>query len=89
MGRRLLIVAEVASALRVSARTVRQWIACGRVAALRVGRRHLVEPLEVDRLLEEARRHGLVISSPARVQPSAAAETNGVAKRPLSVPPPA
>ncbi|MCA9316112.1 MAG: helix-turn-helix domain-containing protein [Planctomycetes bacterium] len=53
----LLTIPEVAARLKVSVRTVRAWIAARRLAVVRLGPRCVrVEPTEVERLLEEARR---------------------------------
>lgn len=53
----LLTVEDVAMRLNVSVRTVRAWIAAGRLPVLRFGRRCMrIEPAEVERLLEQARR---------------------------------
>ncbi|MGE0190439.1 MAG: helix-turn-helix domain-containing protein [Planctomycetota bacterium] len=53
----LLTIPDVASRLNVSVRTVRTWVAAGRLPVVRLGRRCVrVEPAEVERMLEEARR---------------------------------
>ncbi|MEZ6009747.1 MAG: helix-turn-helix domain-containing protein [Planctomycetota bacterium] len=53
----LLSVPDVAEHLGVSVRTVRAWIAAGRLAVVRLGPRCVrIEPAEVRRLVEEARR---------------------------------
>ncbi|MCA9313877.1 MAG: helix-turn-helix domain-containing protein [Planctomycetes bacterium] len=53
----LLTIPDVAARLNVSERTVRAWIAAGRLAVVRLGPRCVrIEPDEVERMVEEARR---------------------------------
>jgi excisionase family DNA binding protein len=52
---RLLTLEEVANALRVSPHTVRSWVRQSRLRPVRLCRRLLFDPAEVQRLLEEAR----------------------------------
>ena len=53
----LLTIPDVAARLNVSERTVRAWIAAGRLAVVRLRPRCVrIEPDEVERMVEEARR---------------------------------
>lgn len=54
----LLTIAEVASRLRVSARTVRRLIASGQIRPTYVGRRPLVSEDELRAFLAAAHRRG-------------------------------
>jgi excisionase family DNA binding protein len=54
--RLLLGVVEAAAAIGLSPWTVRKYIAEGKLAAIRIGRRVLIEPSELQRLIEDARR---------------------------------
>jgi excisionase family DNA binding protein len=47
----LLITSEVARVCRVSERTVRHWVAIGRLRTFRVGRRHLLRRGDVVAML--------------------------------------
>jgi excisionase family DNA binding protein len=49
-------VKEAGTALCLSPWTVRRWISEGKLVAVRLGRRVLVEPSECRRLVEEGRR---------------------------------
>lgn len=51
-----MIVAEVAKRCRVSERTVRLWIATGKLPSVRLGRRHLVRPADIVAALREGSR---------------------------------
>lgn len=51
----LLTVPEFAKALRVSAPTVRNWIANGTIVSIQAGRAHRIPRAELDRLLTPAR----------------------------------
>lgn len=51
----LLTVPEVADALRVSAATIRNWIAQGTVLAVNVGRQYRIPRRELDRMLTPRR----------------------------------
>lgn len=53
-----LTTAQAAAQIGVSVRRVQQWIAQGRLAAIRPGRDHLVDPISVARLAAEERRPG-------------------------------
>lgn len=53
----LLTIHDVAERLNVSERTVRAWVAAGRLAVVRLGPRCVrIEPDEVERLVMEGRR---------------------------------
>ncbi len=47
---------EAASAIGLSHWTLRKYIAQKKIVALRIGRRRLIEPSELRRFLEEARK---------------------------------
>jgi excisionase family DNA binding protein len=47
---------EAAASIGLSHWTLRQWIRQGKIAAVRIGRRILVEPAELERLIEEGRK---------------------------------
>jgi excisionase family DNA binding protein len=49
--RRFLVIAEVAEEARVTTKTVRKWIAAGRLRSGRVGSVIRVDRLELERLL--------------------------------------
>lgn len=51
----LLTVPEFATALRISAPTVRNWIANGTIVSIQAGRAHRIPRAELDRLLRPAR----------------------------------
>lgn len=51
---RLLTLADVAEALRVSPHTVRSWVRKGKLTPTRICRRLLFNPNEVQRFLAEA-----------------------------------
>ncbi|MBZ5635164.1 MAG: helix-turn-helix domain-containing protein [Acidobacteriia bacterium] len=48
-------VKEAAARLGVSHWAVRQWIKQGKLRAVRLGRRVLIEPAELERLVEQGR----------------------------------
>lgn len=52
---KLLDVHSVADTLALSPLTVRRYIACGKLKAIRLGRRVLVEPAELERFLAAAK----------------------------------
>ena len=52
---RLLDVESVAGLLGISAWTVRKWLSTHKLRSVRLGRRVLIEPSEVRRLIEEGR----------------------------------
>jgi excisionase family DNA binding protein len=52
----VLSVNEAAHALSLSPWTVRAYIAAGRLKAVRIGRRVLVEPSELQRIIESGRK---------------------------------
>lgn len=52
----LLTVAEFAAQLRVSAPTIRNWIAQGTLVSIQAGRAHRIPRSELDRLLRPASR---------------------------------
>jgi excisionase family DNA binding protein len=52
----LLLIPEVAKQLRTTEATVRYWIATGKLASLRPGRRVLIRASEVERFLAEGAR---------------------------------
>ena len=52
----LMDVPGVARALKVSTLTIRRYIGRGALKAVRLGRRVLVEPQEVERFVSDARR---------------------------------
>ena len=54
----LLDVNSVARLLSLSPWTVRRLIADGKLLPVRLGRRVLIEPAEVERFVSQARRHG-------------------------------
>jgi excisionase family DNA binding protein len=56
----LLTLDEVADRLRIGKRTVERLVAGGEIRSLRVGRRRLVEQLEVERYVKVAARRGRV-----------------------------
>ncbi len=59
---RLLTLTEFADALRLSPHTIRKWVQDGKIQPVRICRRLLFEPAEVNRLIEESRqdsRHDL------------------------------
>ncbi len=49
-------IKEAASAIGLSHWTLRKYIAQKKIVALRIGRRRLIEPSELRRFLEEARK---------------------------------
>lgn len=51
-------IKEAANALGLSHWTIRQWIRHGRLPAVRLGRRRMIEPAELQRLIEQARSEG-------------------------------
>ena len=51
-------VKDAALALSISPWTVRKYIAKGLIVCVRIGRRVLVEPAEIERLIEQNRRRG-------------------------------
>ena len=53
VGDRLLTVAEVASAMRVSNMTIYRLIKSGQLAAVRVGKNYRIRESDVDRYLSE------------------------------------
>jgi len=57
-GRLLWNVKEVGQAMGISPWTVRRYIADGKLLAVRLGRRVLVEPGECRKLIEQSRRPG-------------------------------
>lgn len=54
----LVGVRDAAAALGLSHWTVRQYIRDGKIRAVRIGRRVLVEPREVERLISAGRTEG-------------------------------
>jgi len=50
-NQRLLTLVEVADMLRLSPHTIRMWVKTGKIAPLRICRRLLFHPSEIDRLL--------------------------------------
>jgi len=54
-ARQLLSVVEVAAHLGVSRFTVRSWLRQARIPYVRLGRRVLLEPIEVQRFIEANR----------------------------------
>ena len=52
----LLDVPTVATLLRLSPFTIRKYIRAGRLRVLRIGRRVLVEPAEVERFVADAKK---------------------------------
>ncbi len=57
MGQTLALgIKEAASAIGLSHWTLRKYIAQKKIVALRIGRRRLIEPSELRRFLEEARK---------------------------------
>lgn len=56
MSARLLTLAEFADTLRVSPHTIRKWVHQGKLTPVRVCRKLLFEPADVERLIEESRR---------------------------------
>jgi excisionase family DNA binding protein len=51
-------VKEAAAALGLSPWTIRQYIREGKIRGIRIGRRVLIEPSELQRLVEQGRRGG-------------------------------
>jgi len=49
---------DAAAALNISHWSLRKYIRHGRVAAIRIGRRVLIEPAELERLVEQGRIGG-------------------------------
>ena len=49
-------VKEAGAALSLSPWTIRRWICDGKLVAVRLGRRVLIEPAECRRLVEECRK---------------------------------
>jgi len=57
MHERLAVgINEAARVIGLSPWTIRKYIANGKIAAIRIGRRVLIEPSELLRLIEDARR---------------------------------
>lgn len=52
MNRPRIRVVDAATTCRIPARTIRRWIAQGRLTAVRSGREYLIDPLELDQLAE-------------------------------------
>jgi excisionase family DNA binding protein len=50
---------EAASAVGLSPWTLRGWIRCGKLRCVRLGRRVMVEPAELERLVEQGRSERL------------------------------
>lgn len=55
----LLTVNQAAELLAISPWTVRKYIHSKRLNIVRIGRRVLIEPAELRRIIEEGRNHGL------------------------------
>lgn len=55
-GRLVLDIKEAAHALSISPWTVRRYITDGKVKPVRIGRRVLLEPAELQRLVEAGRK---------------------------------
>jgi excisionase family DNA binding protein len=53
---RLLTLEEFADVLRLSPHTVRKWVHDGKIHPVRICRRLLFDPAEVDRLIAESRQ---------------------------------
>jgi excisionase family DNA binding protein len=53
---RLLTLAEFAGELRLSPHTIRKWVREGKIQPVRICRRLLFDPAEVDRLIEGSRQ---------------------------------
>jgi excisionase family DNA binding protein len=56
-------IRESAGRLSISPWTVRLWIRTGRISAVRIGRRVLVESSEISRLIDSCRTHAARPSS--------------------------
>jgi excisionase family DNA binding protein len=54
----LVGVADAAAAIGLSPWTIRQYIREGKIHAVRIGRRVLIEPSELQRLMDEGRTRG-------------------------------
>ena len=52
-------VKEAANALGISHWTIRKYVRQGRLVAVRIGRRVLIEPAELERLIEQGRSGGV------------------------------
>ena len=55
----LLDCEEAAELLGISPWTVRKWLSTNKVRAVRLGRRVLIEPAEIERLIEEGREESV------------------------------
>jgi excisionase family DNA binding protein len=58
----LLSIDRAAELLGISPWTVRRWITTRKLAPVRLGRRLLIEPREVERLIEEGRVEPCAVS---------------------------
>jgi excisionase family DNA binding protein len=56
MQKLTLSVREAAEAIGLSHWTLRQYIRTGKLAAVKIGRRTLIEPCELQRLVEQGRK---------------------------------
>ena len=58
MQQRLAVsVAEAAASLSIAARTIRAWVACGRIRCVRLGRRVVIPVSELQRLVALPETH--------------------------------
>jgi excisionase family DNA binding protein len=55
----VLDIKEAAQALCLSPWTIRRWIADGKLQTIRLGRRVLIEPSELKRIVEAGRKSGV------------------------------
>jgi excisionase family DNA binding protein len=52
-------IPQTASKLNLSPWTIRAWIRSGKIAAVKLGRRVMIEPSEIDRLISSGRQPAL------------------------------
>ena len=65
-GRLVLDIKEAAHALSISPWTVRLYIRNGKLKPVRAGRRVLIEPAELQRLVEQGRKPRVAVGSALR-----------------------
>lgn len=58
-----ITVEEAAAQLRLQVRSLRGWIRAGKIPAVRVGKRYLLDQADVDRVLREGTRRPAPLTS--------------------------
>jgi excisionase family DNA binding protein len=70
----LLTIERAAEALGISPWTVRKYVANGKLRPVRIGRRVLIEPDEIRRIIEEGRNSARVLSTDSSTRVVGAAQ---------------